>query len=197
VLDLPVVPDFAKGGEGWYMNLALIGYRGTGKTTVARHVALALGWDWVDADVELERRAGKSIAAVFADDGEAAFRDLESQILAELVHRNAAVLALGGGVILRAENRVQLGRCSCIVWLTATAATIARRVAGDESTAQRRPKLTVADGLEEIATLLREREPYYRQCASLVVDTEDRSPREVAGEILRGLPASFPRGDLA
>src|SRR5688500_2590703 len=82
------------------MNLLLIGYRGTGKSTVARLVAERLNWPWLDADVELERRAGKSIAAIFAEDGEPAFRDLESQVLAELVQADRHVLALGGGVIL-------------------------------------------------------------------------------------------------
>ena len=66
-------------------NLVLIGYRGTGKTTVAQQLALRLGWDWCDCDVEVELRAGRSIAAIFTDDGEKSFRDWESQVLAELV----------------------------------------------------------------------------------------------------------------
>ena len=75
------------------MNVVLIGYRGTGKTTVARPLSLRLGWDWVDADVEIEIRAGRSIAAIFADLGEPAFRDLESAVLADLVERpNLVVL---------------------------------------------------------------------------------------------------------
>ncbi len=88
------------------MNIALIGYRGTGKSEVARQLALRLGWDWVDADVEVELKAGKSIAAIFADDGEPAFRELEAAVLAELVQRDRAVLALGGGVVLRPANLV-------------------------------------------------------------------------------------------
>jgi shikimate kinase len=90
------------------MNIALIGYRGTGKTTVAQQLALRLGWDWVDADVELELRAGKSIAAIFADDGESAFRDLEATTLDDLIRRDRTVLALGGGIVLRPENRALL-----------------------------------------------------------------------------------------
>src|SRR5262245_23270582 len=69
--------------------LSLIGYRGTGKTTVARLLALRLGWDWADADVEIELRAGKSIASIFADDGEPAFRDLESAVIADLCSHHA------------------------------------------------------------------------------------------------------------
>src|SRR4051794_12294555 len=77
------------------MNLLLIGYRGSGKSAVARRVALCLGWDWVDADVELELRAGKSIRALFELQGEQAFRDLESQVLIDLSRCERSVLALG------------------------------------------------------------------------------------------------------
>ena len=85
------------------MFLALVGYRGSGKSAVAQLAALRLGWDWVDADVEIELRAGKSIAAIFAEDGEAAFRDLETDVLCELIRRDRTILALGGGVLLRTK----------------------------------------------------------------------------------------------
>src|SRR5262249_20535064 len=77
------------------MLVALIGYRGSGKTAVAQLAALRLGWDWIDADVEIELRAGKSIATIFADDGESAFRDLETRVLSELLKRERTLLALG------------------------------------------------------------------------------------------------------
>src|SRR5262245_40480567 len=104
------------------MVVALIGYRGSGKTAVAQLAALRLGWDWVDADVEIELRAGKSIAAIFADTDEATFRDLESAVLADLLQRDKTVLALGGGVILREANRnllqtVRSEHDGKIVWL--------------------------------------------------------------------------------
>ncbi len=107
------------------MFLALIGYRGSGKSAVAQLAAMRLGWDWVDVDVEIELRAGKTIATIFSEDGEAAFRGLESEILCELIQRDRTVLALGGGVLLRAENRNRL-RAACnaahgkIVWLKAS-----------------------------------------------------------------------------
>ena len=87
------------------MNLSLIGYRGTGKTTLARLLARQLVWEWVDADVEIELRAGKSIASIFVDDGEPKFRDLEGQVIVELAGRDRLVIATGGGVVLREENR--------------------------------------------------------------------------------------------
>jgi shikimate kinase len=83
------------------MNLFLIGYRGCGKTSVARALSARLGWPWLDADVELEARAGKSIKQIFADDGEAAFRDLESAVIADLAQHDRHVLALGSPPIRR------------------------------------------------------------------------------------------------
>ncbi len=94
------------------MFIALIGYRGCGKTAVAQLAALRLGWDWVDADVEIELRAAKSIAAIFADAGEQKFRDLESAMLGELIQRDRCAMALGGGVVLREENRRLLRNAS-------------------------------------------------------------------------------------
>jgi shikimate kinase len=171
------------------MFIALIGYRGSGKSTIAQAIALRLGWDWVDADVEIELAAGKSIAAIFADDGEHSFRDLEHGVLAKLVHRQRAVLALGGGAVLRTENR-ELLRSAChggsgkTVWLKAAPETLWRRIQADPSTAARRPNLTVGGGLNEIHNLLGQREELYRQCADLVVETDGKSLTEVAEEIL-------------
>lgn len=178
-------------------NLALIGYRGTGKTTVARLLAGALGWAVVDADDELQRRAGKSITAIFRESGESAFRDLESQVLGDLVVQPRAVLALGGGVVIRPENRQRLAACGLVIWLTAAPATIARRVAADAATAGQRPNLTTQGGPAEIVALLAKREPWYRACAGLVVDTEGRTCQQVADEILAHLATSPLDGDAS
>ncbi len=168
-------------------NIALIGYRGTGKTTVAQQLALRLSWDWIDADVEVELRAGKSIAAIFADDGEPAFRDLESRVVADLTTRDRTVLALGGGAVMREQNRAAIARCGHVVWLMAEAAELWRRIQTDQATAARRPNLTVAGGIDEITAMLALRAPIYRQCASLEVDTEGKTPAEIADEILTRL----------
>lgn len=168
-------------------NVILIGYRGTGKSAVARRLALALGWDWVDADVELELRAGKSIAAIFAEDGETAFRDLESQVVADLARRTRTILAMGGGAVLREENCAALRASGQIVWLRATPETILVRVAADASTAGRRPNLTTAGGRAEIEELLARRTPRYAACADATVDTDDRTPQQVADEIIKVL----------
>jgi shikimate kinase len=167
------------------MLLTLIGYRATGKTTLARLLAERLGWDWIDADVEIERRAGKSIAQIFADDGEPAFRDLEAAVIADLCRRERLVLAAGGGASLRAENRQAMRAAGKVVWLTARPETILARMTGDVTTAARRPSLTDRAPLEEITQLLQKREPVYRESADWVVDTEGRTPRELVEEIVK------------
>jgi shikimate kinase len=175
------------------MNIALIGYRGTGKTTVAQQLALALGWDWVDADVEVELRAGKSIAAIFADDGEPVFRDLESSILFDLIGRDRTALALGGGVVLRESNRELLRQAGLVVWLQAEPDTIAARMAEDATTQSRRPNLTTAGGLAEIRRLLAERSIHYEACCGLAIATDDKSPADVVAEILARIPSTQAR----
>lgn len=166
------------------MNLVLIGYRGTGKTTIAQRLALRLGWHWIDADVEIELRAAKSIKTIFDDDGEPRFRQLESDVLRDLRNRNQTVIAAGGGAVLRPENRVVLGELGPVIWLTASLETIVARVAADPSTAGRRPNLTTRGGRAEIEQLLAIRTPLYEQCADLTVATDDRSPDQIAAEII-------------
>ena len=169
------------------LSIALIGYRGTGKTTVARALARALGWDWLDADVEAELVAGLSIAAIFAECGEAAFRDVEASVVEELTRRERTVLALGGGAVLREANRTAIARCGATVWLRASVDSILARLAGDPTTVARRPNLTNAGGRTEIERLLAERTPIYGACATLEVDTEGKTPAEIAGEIVTRL----------
>jgi len=161
----------------------LIGYRGTGKTAVARALAVRLGREFVDADDEIERRAGKWIAAIFAAEGERAFRDLEARVVAELCRPRRAVVALGGGAVLREENRQAMRAAGPVVWLTATVDTIVERLANDPTTADRRPDLTSAGGRDEIESLLAERTPLYRACATLVVDGDGKTPAQIVDEI--------------
>lgn len=167
-------------------SIILIGYRATGKTTLAKLLAERLGWEWIDADVEIERRAGKSIAAIFAQEGEKAFRDLEAAVVADLGGRERIVVATGGGAPMRPENRNAMRR-GTIVYLTARPETIHRRMTGDATTAARRPSLTEKDPLAEILHLLSIREPIYRELAHWEIDTEGKTPAEIADEILERL----------
>lgn len=172
------------------MNVVLIGYRGTGKTTVARLLADRLGLTAVDADDLIERAAGCTIREIFERGGEVEFRRIEESVLAETAHSDGIVLAAGGGAVLRETNRTVLRGLGSVVWLTADVETILARTQGDEITAARRPNLTVTGGREEVERLLIEREPLYRACGDFVIDTTGQSPREVADQIERHLRES-------
>jgi len=163
--------------------IALIGYRGSGKTTVSRLLAEALNWECVDADDLIEATAGKSIAAIFAQDGERSFRDYESTVLEQVLSETERVIATGGGVILRPENRRLLQQSAYVVWLTATAETLWERMQNDPSTAARRPAL-MTGGFEEVQALLTQREPWYRETATIWLNVEGRSPAEITADIL-------------
>lgn len=171
------------------MILTLIGTRGTGKSTVAPMVAARLGWDWQDADVELERRAGRSIREIFATDGEHAFRGLERQVLIDLLQRDRLVLATGGGSILNPDTRRDFRAAGPVVWLEATPETVAARVAADPVTAARRPNLTATGGIAEFRAILQQRESLYRDTATLCIATDDRSAQDIADDILAQLPS--------
>jgi shikimate kinase len=180
-------------------SVMLIGYRGTGKSTVARLLAEKLGWTWADADQCLEERHGRTIAEIFRDEGETGFRDKETALLAELCSRRHQVLATGGGAILQGGNRELLRRSGMVVWLRADPETIWSRLQADAQTAKRRPALTQQGGREEIEALLAAREPLYRECADLIVDTGQREPAEVVAQIAtelrrRGAPSPMAPG---
>jgi shikimate kinase len=166
------------------MNLTLIGYRATGKTTLARLLARRLNWAWIDADVEIERRAGKTIAQIFADDGEPAFRNLEAQVIADLCAQPRLVVAAGGGAPMREESRRAMRAGGAVVWLQARPETILARMTGDATTAERRPNLTDKNPLDEIVHLLEKRSPIYRETAHVTVDTEGQSPEQLVLTIL-------------
>lgn len=166
------------------MVITLIGYRGTGKSTLAGPLAQRLGWDWIDADAELERRAGRSIQDIFATDGEPEFRRLERELLAELLKRDRLVIAAGGGAIGNAETRTDMKRAGPVVWLQASVETIERRLATDPTTGQRRPNLTSTGGRQEIERLLSVREPLYRECATIVLATEQTSTEQLVNVVV-------------
>jgi len=163
--------------------LILIGLRGTGKTTVGRLLAEKLALPFLDADAELEARAGRTIREIFAEEGEKHFRELEVQVLQELLACKPSVIATGGGVVLRESNRQLLNAAGKVVWLTADVGTLLRRLEGDATTHGRRPDLSTG-GWAEIEDQMRQREALYRGCADLEVDTVGRSPQEIAEAIL-------------
>ncbi|MBI2194114.1 MAG: shikimate kinase [Planctomycetes bacterium] len=167
------------------MNLYLIGYRCTGKSTIGRRIAEAMGRPFIDADDVLEKRTGRSIREIFATDGEARFRDLESECLAEIAgtHR-CAIVATGGGVILRPENVQRMKNSGCVVLLEADAETIHERLAADGRTVGQRPRLTGKNSREEIQELLAARASFYAAAAEARYNTAVRPAAEVAAEIV-------------
>jgi shikimate kinase len=167
--------------------IVLIGFRGSGKTTVAELLAPQLGWDWIDADQALEALHRRTVKQIFEDEGEAGFRDKEAALFDELSRRTRHVVAAGGGVVLRSANRQSLRRAGLVVWLNADVDTLWQRL--QEDARQHRPVLTVG-GRPEVEELLRIRAPLYHACADVVVETAARAPADVAAAILahwRGL----------
>ncbi|NBW85828.1 MAG: shikimate kinase [Planctomycetia bacterium] len=175
--------------------ITLIGYRGTGKSTVAGILARRLQCPWHDADAVLETRIGNTIAAFVRKRGEPAFRDEEAAVLRELLEQ-PGVLATGGGVVLRAENRELLRRLGRpLVWLQAPVDVLRRRLAADPATAERRPALSGADPLAEVEEALRTREPLYSECADAAFDVAADAPERIAARILDWLATTAPGGE--
>jgi shikimate kinase len=153
---------------------------GAGKSTVGRLLASGGGFEFIDCDRELEQRAGTSIANVFELEGEAAFRQRESQLLDELTGRSRVVLATGGGAVLSEQNRLLLRSRGLVIYLQASLDEIARRTRGDAG----RPLLQVGDRRARIQELLAQRGPLYRQTAHLVFRSAAANPRRLVSRLL-------------
>jgi shikimate kinase len=174
--------------------ITLIGYRGSGKSTVAACLAERLGCGWQDADAVLERRYDCTIAELVRGRGEPVFRDLEAALLEELLGPADGVLSTGGGVVLRPANRALLrSRGRPVVWLQVSPEVARARLAADPATMNRRPALVGSDPLDEVAAAIVARGPLYRECADLVVDADAASPAAVAADIIAGLIIAGPK----
>lgn len=160
-------------------NLALVGFMGTGKSSVGRLVADVLHFTFLDTDDVIKARAGMSIAEIFEHQGEPAFRDWERRIVDELTRRHRTVIATGGGLPANEANLASLKTHSLVVCLWASPEKILERVRHQTH----RPLLNEPEPLAKIRDLLAQREPYYRQ-ADVLVNTEMRSLREVAQQVL-------------
>ena len=158
---------------------------GSGKTTVSEILAERLDLDLLDTDAAIEETEGRSISSIFEDEGEEAFRGMETELLTTIVkeHWRDMVISLGGGLPLREENRKLLGDAGKVVYLKASPETVFERVKGDNS----RPLLQCEDPLSKIKELLDARSELYDAAADLVVETDGKTPEEIAQEILDGL----------
>ena len=163
------------------MNIVLVGYRGTGKSTVGRLLASRLGRELVSTDAEIIKRAQRSIPEIVAQKGWEHFRDLESDICREFSGRDQLVIDTGGGAILRVQNVEALKKNGTVFWLTASVETIAKRIGSNNQ----RPSLTGTKSfVDEIQDVLRERTPKYQAAADHSIATDNRSVNQLVETIL-------------
>jgi shikimate kinase len=164
-------------------NIYLTGFMGVGKTTVGKILAKKLSYRFIDTDVWVESRSGKTVAELFLL-GEEVFRTAEKEVVASVTSLCGQVVALGGGVLLNAENRRAINHAGRLIYLAASVKELARRI---ESSAQLRPLLTgVAPGQMRITELFTAREPWYL-AASVTINTDGIDAEQVAELIWREL----------
>lgn len=162
-------------------SIALIGFMGTGKTTVGKLLAEKLGKEFIEMDALVETKAGKSIAEIFRDEGELHFRELEIEVTRAVSGRKNAVIACGGGIVLNKINVDRLGRECVIVGLTATPSIILKRISGNKDD---RPLLAVDDRARRIKELMKSRRPYYERAADVMINTSRLGTEAVARRII-------------
>ncbi len=165
-------------------SIALIGFMGTGKTTVGKLLAGKLIKEFVEFDAEIEKKAGKTIAEIFRESGEEYFRQLEIKEVKEVAGKKNLVIACGGGIVLKAENIFRLKQECVIVCLSAAPDIILQRISGDKNT---RPLLDVAGREKQIKELLQYRWPLYQKAADIMIDTSGIDAPRVLKKILNAL----------
>lgn len=173
--------------------MALIGYRGSGKTVVGRLLAGELRRPHVDTDLLIEDREGRTIAEIFEQDREPYFRRIESEVIDGLAPDTPAVISIGGGAVASEHNRKWLKGLGTVVWLQAAPEELHRRIAAVRKSAASRPPLSTSDGLTEVRMLLAQRSAWYQELADIEIDTAGKSPAEVTQMILRHLDTKARR----
>ncbi len=168
-------------------NIVLIGFMGSGKSSIGRRVATQLGFQFVDTDALLVERDGRAVTDIFAQDGETRFRELETAVLESLGTRDRCVISTGGGVILREENRVLLRNFGFVVWLTASEDVIFNRVSRNT----KRPLLHTADPRATVRQLLAARRPLYEAIADLTLDTSTLAHGQAADAVVAAARRAF------
>ena len=163
-------------------SIILIGFMGSGKSSVGHKLAEHRGRSFLDTDNLVEEKAGKTIASIFAEDGEASFREIETAVIRELKNRagDNAVVATGGGVVLKKENREALRETGTVVWLNVSPREVLNRVEGSD-----RPLLQKKDKEKAVRELIALRKDLYAVTAHYTVDTDGKTPGRVAEDIIK------------
>ena len=172
-------------------NIFLVGPMGTGKTTIGNQLADCMGLSFTDLDLEVEARCGAGIPWIFDIEGEAGFRQRESQLLDQLSQRENLVLATGGGAVLNPQNRQWLKERGLVVYLNSSLEQLLDRTRRD----RKRPLLQVDNPRAVMERLLEEREPLYREVADLVVSTHSNRPQQAAEDLAEQLRPVFGGAD--
>jgi shikimate kinase len=165
----------------------LTGYRATGKTSIGKILADLLGFDFIDTDLAIEKRQGESIAEMVGRGGWDLFRKHEEEMLLDLARRNHLVVATGGRSVMHENAWKKLRVNALSVWLTADINTICHRLNADSCTDNQRPPLTEVGTMYDISMVLNERQPLYKKSSDLMINTEGKTPEEVAEVILTEL----------
>ena len=163
------------------MNIALIGYRAAGKSTLGQLLAPQLGWPYLDIDRGIEERSGKPVKVLFEEDGDH-YRDVESEVVAAMCQRDQCVIAFGAGSLMRPQNRTWACGNSMVFYLELAAPELWDRIRADPASAETRPNLSTG-GLEEVEEMLEQRVPAYLECADHVLDAS-HPPDQLAAEVL-------------
>ena len=172
------------------MRVFLVGPPGAGKSTVGRHLAAQLQATFFDLDEVIQERAGADIPWIFDVEGESGFRDRESAVVKDFASRDNVVIATGGGVVLRPENRIVMSNASTVVYLEASLSTLVSRTEGKT----KRPLLVGKDVRKVLQEIMAVREPLYREVADVTVESTGGSAKKLAGVIAKKLTA-FKKGE--
>ncbi len=172
-------------------HIYLTGYRGSGKTSVGKLLGKKLARPVIDLDDRIEETASRSIREIFETEGEVGFRDRETAALRVVISEMPSVVSLGGGAILRAENRRLIAATGFCIWLKADADTVLQRLHCDATTAQRRPALTALPPRLEIVSLLAAREPIYAMVSNVAIDVMGKQILEITNEAIMSLPSKW------
>jgi shikimate kinase len=176
------------------VNIILIGYRCSGKTSVGKRLARKQGWSFVDTDDRLTEKAGRSVKDIVEESGWEGFRRMEWEVVQAVCEQDNTVIATGGGAVLDPDSVAAMQKSGRVVWLKVSPQTAKQRMTQDRHTDEFRPSLTSQGLYDEIAAVLAERAPLYEQAMDVSIDTDNKAIDEIVDEIINGFKVSRSQG---